>query len=80
MAIEVEMKKWGNSMGVIIPKELIDKKNLKENDRITIEIVKKADVSDVFGNVKKRKMSGQNFKDMVRKGWESESDRKRWKN
>jgi len=73
-------KRWGSSIGVIIPKDVVEAKRIKENDEIIIEIVKKADISDIFGLVKKRKMSGQNFKDMVRKGWESESDRKKWKN
>ena len=70
MAVEVKLKKWGNSMAVIVPNKLIDQKKLKENDTITIEIVKKADLSDVFGSLKlKRKMSGQDFKDSVREKW-----------
>ncbi len=69
MAVEVKLKRWGNSMAVIVPNWLIEKKNLKENDEIVIEVVKKADLSEIFGLVKKRKMSGQEFKDMVRNGW-----------
>ncbi len=80
MEIKAIAKRWGSSIGVIIPKDVVEAKRIKENDEIIIEIVKKADISDIFGLVKKRKMSGQNFKDMVRKGWESESDRKKWKN
>ena len=79
MAIEVKVKKWGNSMGVIIPSEVIEASNLRENDSICLTIVKKANFSDVFGMIKDRKMSGQAFKDMVRAGWESEEDKKRWK-
>ncbi len=70
MAMQVEVKKWGNSMGVILPKILVEKENLEENDKIIIEIVKQADLSDVFGSIKKRRMSGQEFKNMIRKGWE----------
>jgi len=68
MVIEVNLKKWGNSFGVILPKELIVKENLKENNPILIEIVKKADLSDIFGSLKK-KISGQEFKNIVRRGW-----------
>ena len=68
--MQVEVKKWGNSMGVILPKILVEKENLEENDKIIIEIVKQADLSDVFGSIKKRRMSGQEFKNMIRKGWE----------
>ena len=68
MAVEVTIKKWGNSMGVILPIEMLEKKGLKENDKIQIEIVKEADLSHLFGTLKTG-MSGQKFKDMVRKGW-----------
>ena len=70
MAVKVEIKRWGNSMGLILPRRLVEKESLEENDKIVIEIVKEADLSDIFGTIKKRKMSGQEFKDMVRKGWE----------
>lgn len=70
MAVEVKLKRWGNSMAVIVPSTLIEQKNMKENDTILIEVVKKADLSDVFGMIKKRKMSGQEFKNMVREGWD----------
>lgn len=69
MAIQASLKRWGNSMAVIVPNRLIEEKRLKENDEIIIEVVKKANLSNSFGIIKKRKMSGQEFKDMVRKGW-----------
>lgn len=70
MAVEVKLKRWGNSMAVIVPSALIEQKNMKENDTILIEVVKKADLSDVYGMIKKRKMSGQEAKDMAREGWD----------
>lgn len=68
MAIEVVLKKWGNSMGVVLPKEMVKREELKENQKLLIEVIKEADLTDIFGTLK-RKMSGQEFKDMVRKGW-----------
>ena len=69
MAVEVVVKKWGNSMGVILPKKLVDEKQLKEDDIILIDVVQEADFSDDVGSLKDIKMSGQKFKDMVRGGW-----------
>ena len=69
MAIEVEIKKWGNSIGIILPKSLILEEGLKEKDRIVVNIVKKSDLSRTFGK-EKRTMTGQEFKDTVREGWE----------
>jgi antitoxin component of MazEF toxin-antitoxin module len=68
MAIEVSIKKWGNSMGIILPKELVKEKDLKENETILIEVVKKADLRHLFGSYR-TKMTGQEFKDEVKKGW-----------
>ncbi len=69
MASQTLLKKWGNSLAVIIPKKEIREKNLSENDRIKIEIFKEADFSDVFGTLK-TKITGQEFKDEIKKGWE----------
>ncbi|MEK6824981.1 MAG: hypothetical protein AABX12_02155 [Nanoarchaeota archaeon] len=68
MAIEVKLKRWGNSMAVIVPNRLIEDRKLKENETIVIEVVKKADISHTFGSIK-RKLSGQEFKNMVKEGW-----------
>jgi len=68
MASQTLLKKWGNSLAIIIPKKEIIEKNLSENDRIKIEIFKEADFSDVFGTLK-TKITGQEFKDEVKKGW-----------
>jgi len=69
MTIELIAKKWGNSLAVILPKELVEKEGIKENKKVIIEIVKEADLSDIFGSIKKRKMSGQEAKDLMREGW-----------
>jgi len=69
MAVEVTVKKWGNSMGVVLPMDFIQKQDIHEEDKIFIEVVKPANLKHLFGSLK-RKMSGQEFKNMVRKGWE----------
>lgn len=70
MAVEVVVKKWGNSLGLILPKEYVKMKRLKENEKIFVDIIKETNLSDVFGSLKgKIKMSGQELKDLARKGW-----------
>ena len=68
MATAVTVKKWGNSMGVILPRGLIERTGLKENDKVLVDVVKEANLGNLFGTLK-RKMPGQSFKDMVREGW-----------
>ena len=69
MDIKVKPKRWGNSLAVIIPNEIVEKEGIKENKEIILNIVKEADLSDIFGLIKNRKMSGQKAKDLMREGW-----------
>ena len=71
MGIEVTIRKWGNSFGVVLPKEVVEREGLKKNKKIVINIIKQADLSDIFGSLKgKIKMSGQKMKDLSRKEWD----------
>ena len=49
----VELKKWGNSLGIVIPKDKIDELSLSEHDLIDIDIMKKEKISG-FGIAKAR--------------------------
>jgi len=69
MAIEATIKKWGNSFGILLPKDFIERQGLQENEVISVQVVKKADITKSFGTIH-RKISGQDFKDMVRQGWQ----------
>ena len=71
MSIEVKTKKWGNSIGVVIPIETADKLNLKPNEEIVIEIEKKSNaLKELFGAMKSRKSTEQILKE-TRKDLES---------
>ena len=71
----VTVKKWGNSMGIVLPKEIVKNQGIKEGDEIVINVFKKGDLSDIFGTLK-TKLTGQQLKDLSRRDWESSSDRK----
>ncbi len=81
MEIKTTAKKWGSSIGVIIPKEVVDAKKIKENDVITIEVKTRPLVGNFFGRFPKltSKHSAQELKDEARKGWLSVSDEEREK-
>ena len=38
--IETKVRRWGNSFGIIIPNEIVDRENIKENDNIKILIMR----------------------------------------
>ena len=69
MNIQTTVKKWGNSVGIILPKEIVEMEKIKVNEKILINIIRKADLTNIFGSLK-TSISGQEFKDMVRKGWQ----------
>ena len=66
---ELKVRKIGNSLGVIFPGEMVKARNLKENEKIFVNVAKKGDLSKIFGIVKSSE-SGQKIKDKLRKGWE----------
>ncbi len=70
MEAEAIARKWGDSIGFIIPKEIVEKEKIKPNSKVKFEIIRVTDISDTFGRLK-RKVSGQEFKDMARAGWKN---------
>jgi len=78
MELETTTRKWGNSLGVRLPKDFVKKKNLKENETIRIEVITESDLEGVFGMIKKRKMSAQRMKDLSRKE-EFETEKRKWR-
>ena len=58
MAVEVKTKKWGNSIGVIIPSETVERLNIKPEEKIIIEVSKNENVlKEMFGKAKFKKSS-----------------------
>ena len=68
--LNAKVRKWGDSLAVIIPKEIANKENIKTEDTVHLKINKETDLSDVFGLLKgKIKKTPQQLKDESRKGW-----------
>ena len=57
MEIKTKTRKWGSSLGVIIPKELVKEERLQEGQEIRIDILsrKKTTGADIFGKLKFKK-------------------------
>ena len=62
-------RRWGNSIGVILPKDIVEKEHIKENMEINILISKKSNVlNETFGRLKgKLKKPSQQMKDELKK-------------
>lgn len=58
-------RKWGNSLGVRIPKETADELKINENEDIILEISKKASpLKELFAFDKKNKITKEIVKDV----------------
>jgi antitoxin component of MazEF toxin-antitoxin module len=64
----VKVRRWGNSLGVVLPKELVESERIRENENVSIEVKKETSIKDLFGSVRFRK-TAQEIKDDARKGW-----------
>ena len=68
MRVEVITRKWGNSIGVTLPKEIVEKEKIQPNEKITIDVHKKnpLKVMDIFGKLKLKKPVKQLMRDIDR--------------
>ncbi|MBI1970414.1 hypothetical protein HYS47_01575 [Candidatus Woesearchaeota archaeon] len=67
---DAKVKAWGNSMGIIIPRWIIDEELIEVGDDVVIEVHKKKKLKDLFGTLRDWKIDSQKMKDELRKGWE----------
>ncbi|MBS3101728.1 AbrB/MazE/SpoVT family DNA-binding domain-containing protein [Candidatus Woesearchaeota archaeon] len=72
--IQAKTRKWGSSIGVVLPKALVEEAGIKPNEKIVIEIKKRPLAKDFFGLLKDWKRPTQEIKDEMRAGWMSASD------
>ena len=65
---EAVLRKWGNSYGILVPKEVVQRDQLKENTKIWVLLAKPSPVlAKTFGTLKKWKRSSQTIKNQLRK-------------
>ena len=68
--LNAKVRKWGDSLAVIIPKEIAEKEKIHVEDKIHLKIGRERDFSDLFGIAKgKLKKTAQQLKDESREGW-----------
>ena len=63
---ETRLKAWGNSVGVVIPKEDIKKEGLYLDQKVKVVItpVKTLKVKDIFGKLKSKKSAKELLKEV----------------
>ncbi len=62
-----KLKRWGNSFGVLIPKEVVEKEGLREGEEVQVSITKTTDIQHLFGKYPFKNLQKQ--KEKMREGW-----------
>ncbi len=71
--VEAVVRKWGRSLGVVIPKETIMKEKIEENETITLLIGKKTNVlKETFGTMKFSKSTDEMMREIDKELWPEE--------
>ena len=62
---ETKLRKWGNSIGLIIPKEDVKKEGLRDDESVRAIIIPKkmVKVKDIFGKLKFKKRTEEIMKE-----------------
>ena len=57
-SLNLKLKRMGNSLGIIVPSEIVNKKNLREGEEltITIEIKNKTTIADMLKEARRQKL------------------------
>lgn len=67
--MKAKVRKWGNSLGIVVPKEVAETEGLRAGDEVLAEIRKLSNVGEIFGSLSGWKRDTQLIKDEARKGW-----------
>ncbi|MBI4361854.1 MAG: AbrB/MazE/SpoVT family DNA-binding domain-containing protein [Euryarchaeota archaeon] len=65
----VETKRWGDSLAVIIPAEVVRQRRMKPGEKYAVNFIRVGDLSKHFGSMKGTFPDVQKAKDEARRGW-----------
>ncbi len=69
MFVNAKVRKWGNSLAVVLPRKLVDEEHITSNEEVSIGVNKKLKAKHIFGILPGLKKHGQESKDEMRSGW-----------
>ena len=67
--VECRTRRIGGSLGIILPKDAVESNDIKENEKIIIEIKRRHKAKEFFGLAHDWKTPTQELKNEERKGW-----------
>ena len=71
MKAESQVREWGRSLGVVIPKDVVSQEHIKAGDKITLLILKKPNpIKEIFGTFKFKKSTQKILDEADRESWD----------
>ena len=67
MITKTKVKRWGNSLGIVLPKTIVDEEGLKEGEEVEVTVRKASDVRLLRGKYPFKDL--QHEKDEMKRGW-----------
>jgi len=67
--IECIPRRWGNSLGVTLPQNVVEREGIVAGKPILINLNARTDIWKLFGSIKFKK-TAQQLKDEARRGWD----------
>ncbi|MBN2067215.1 MAG: AbrB/MazE/SpoVT family DNA-binding domain-containing protein [Candidatus Diapherotrites archaeon] len=68
--ITSQVRRWGRSVGVVIPKEAAEKAHIKTGDKVRLLIMGKNPLHETFGILKLKRPTEEILKEVDREGWD----------
>lgn len=67
--LRTEVKKWGHSLGIIIPTTVAKKLTLNEHEKVEVKLKKTGELMELFGALKFKEPT-EKIKKELKEGWE----------
>ncbi len=67
MLTRSRLRRWGNSLGVTVPKELVRREGLREGEEVEVQVRRVSDIRALRGKFPIKEL--QKAKEEMRKGW-----------
>ena len=68
MNTKAKIRCWGNSLGIVLPKALVEEEGLKEGEEVEVTVRKFSDIHTLRGKYPFKEL--QREKDEMKRGWE----------
>jgi antitoxin component of MazEF toxin-antitoxin module len=70
IAVESELRGWGRSLGIVVPREAVLKEKLKAGDTVKLVILKTSNaLKDTFGRLKLKRSTDEILKEIDETAW-----------